>query len=176
LSINQPKFCSNATWNPDAITLANSTTLGVFPQGLFVNINNTVYVTATSRNTIFVWLEGNTNPQTYISYGLGGPTALFVTAKGTVYVYNSANNGTVEKWVQIGSGFNLTSMFVNGTCYSIFVDIESNIYCSMSDVNTVILFNHSANTITTIAGNGTAGSGPYMLRIPRGIFVNVGLN
>ncbi|CAF1073957.1 unnamed protein product, partial [Adineta steineri] len=29
---------------------------------------------------------------------------------------------------------------------------------------------------TTIAGNGTAGSGPYMLRIPRGIFVDVGLN
>ncbi|CAF4242233.1 unnamed protein product, partial [Adineta steineri] len=176
LSINQPKFCSNATWNPDAITLANSAILGVFPQGLFVNINNTVYLSATSLNTILVSLEGNTNPQTYISYDLGGPTALFVTVKGTVYVYNSANNGTVEKWVETGSGFNLTSMFVNGTCYSIFVDIQNNIYCSMSDVNTVILFNHSANTITTIAGNGTAESGPYMLRIPRGIFVDVGLN
>ncbi|CAF4342169.1 unnamed protein product, partial [Adineta steineri] len=38
------------------------------------------------------------------------------------------------------------------------------------------LSNNSANTTTTIAGNGIAGSGPYMLNIPRGIFVDVGLN
>ncbi|CAF4098505.1 unnamed protein product [Adineta steineri] len=178
ISYNQPKFCSNATWNPNAITVANSTIVGVYPQGLFVNNNNTVYVSATSFNNILVLSEGSPSPQTYISYDLSGPTALFVTVNGTVYVYNGGNNGSIDKWANNGAAGSVPAMFVNSTCNSVFVDIEDNIYCSMVYAHTVIkkLSNNSVYTTTTIAGNGTFGSGPYMLNTPRGIFVDINFN
>ncbi|CAF4156507.1 unnamed protein product, partial [Adineta steineri] len=178
VSYNLPKLCSNATWNPDAITVPHSTSIGLHPQGLFVNNNNTVYLSATALNTILVSLEGNTSLQTYISSDLSGPGAIFVTVNGTVYVHNGGNNGSIYKWANNGAAGSALAMFVNGTCNGIFVDIQDNIYCSVRHRHIVTkkLSNNSANTTTTIAGNGTAGSGPYMLRIPRGIFVDVGLN
>ncbi|CAF1579969.1 unnamed protein product, partial [Adineta steineri] len=178
ISYNLPKLCSNATWNPDAITVANSTSIGLYPQGLFVNINNTVYLSATSFNNILVLSEGSTSPQTYISYDLSGPGAMFVTVDGTVYVYNSANNGSIYKWANNGAAGSVLAMFVNSTCNGIFVDIQDNIYCSVRHRHIVTkkLSNNTANTTTTIAGNGTAGSGPYMLENPRGIFVDINFN
>ncbi|CAF4196450.1 unnamed protein product, partial [Adineta steineri] len=104
ISYNLPKLCSNATWNPDAITVAHSTSIGLHPQGLFVNNNNTVYVSATALNTILVSSEGNTSLQTYISSDLSGPGAIFVTVNGTVYVHNGGNNGSIYKWANNGPG------------------------------------------------------------------------
>lgn len=43
-SYNQPKFSSCATWNTNAITFANSATVGTSPQGIYIDINNTIYV------------------------------------------------------------------------------------------------------------------------------------
>ncbi len=57
VSYNQPKFCPSATWNPDAETFANTSNIGSRPWGLFVNINNTVYVADKSNGTVQVWLE-----------------------------------------------------------------------------------------------------------------------
>ncbi|CAF4179285.1 unnamed protein product, partial [Adineta steineri] len=178
ISYNLPKLCSNATWNPDATTVASSTSLGPYFLGLFVNINNTVYVSATSLNTILVSFEGNTSLQTYISSDLSGPGAIFVTVNGTIFVHNGGNNGSIYKCTNNGAAGSVLAMFVNSTCNGIFVDIQDNIYCSVRHRHIVTkkLSNNSANTTTTIAGNGTNGSGPYMLRIPRGIFVDVGLN
>ena len=43
-SLNQPKFCASVTWNPDAITFADSITIGEQPNTVFVNVNNSIYV------------------------------------------------------------------------------------------------------------------------------------
>ncbi|CAF0897158.1 unnamed protein product [Adineta steineri] len=165
ISYNLPKFCSNATWNPNAITVANSANIGPHSQGLVVNNNNTVYVSSYITNKILVWLDGSASLQTYISSDLNLPGAIFVTINGGVYVYNSGNI-RIDKWIHDGAGGSTPAMFVKDTCNGIFVDIEDNIYCSMKYGHRVIqkLFNNSANTAITIAGNGTSGSGSYMLK------------
>ncbi|CAF1354623.1 unnamed protein product, partial [Adineta steineri] len=176
ISYNLPKFCSNATWNPNAINLTYFINNGVFSQRLFINNNNTVYMSATSSNNILVWLEGNASPQTYNSPDISDPGAIFVTVNGAVYVYNNGINGSINKWAHNGPGGSDLLTRVNGICNGIFVDIEDNIYCSMSDFHTVLLFNNGTYTSLIIAGNGSAGSGPYMLNTPRGIFVDINLN
>ncbi|CAF1081036.1 unnamed protein product [Adineta steineri] len=176
ISYNLPKFCSNATWNPNAITSIYFHNNGVFSQRLFINNNNTVYMSATSSNNILVWLEGNASPQTYNSPDISDPGAIFVTVNGAVYVYNNGINGSINKWVHNGPGGSDLVTRVNGTCNGIFVDIEDNIYCSISDSHTVLLFNNGTYTSLIIAGNGSAGFGPYMLNTPRGIFVDINLN
>jgi DNA-binding beta-propeller fold protein YncE len=69
-------------------------------------------------------------------------------------------------------------MYVIGACYSLFVDIYGNLYCTISDSHIVVkkLFGDDANTTQIVAGNGSAGSAPNMLNIPRGIFVDLDLN
>ena len=62
VSYNQPKFCPNASWNPNATTFANISTVGSNPFGIFVNTNNTVYATNQVNGLILVWLEGSINP------------------------------------------------------------------------------------------------------------------
>ncbi|CAF1329692.1 unnamed protein product [Adineta steineri] len=177
ISYNLPKFCSNATWNPNATTVVNSTSIGIYSFGLFVNNNNTLYVSAYMTNTILVWLEGSASPQTYNSSDLNLPGVIFVTINGTVYVYNNGD-GRIVIWVQNGAGSSTSAMAVNYVCYGIFVDIEDNIYCSMSTAHRVIqkLFSNIPHATTAVAGNGTAGSGPYMLNLPRGIFVDINFN
>ena len=65
-------------------------------------------------------------------------------------------------------------MYVNDTCFGLFVDIYENIYCSIGAQHIVRkkLFKDPANTSVIVAGNGSIGSAPNMLHDPRGIFVD----
>ncbi len=57
LSYNQPKLCPNSSWNPNATTFANFSTLGSQPFGIFVNTNNTIYATDYQQHL----MQGGTN-------------------------------------------------------------------------------------------------------------------
>jgi hypothetical protein len=105
------------------------------------------------------------------------PAGIFATSNGDIYVDNSKYNYRIDKWTLNATNSTIV-MYVNGTCYNLFVDIYDNIYCVMGDFHKVVKksFNDSANTITTIAGNGSAGSAPNMLNNPFGIFVDVTFN
>jgi hypothetical protein len=177
LSYNQPKFCSSASWNPNAITFADNNTVGINPYGLFVNIDNTVYVADRSLNSILVWLQGNTNPTSTLSGGLANPFGIFASITGDIYIDNSYSNGQVDKWSPNGTG-NIVTMYVNGRCYGVFVDIYDNLYCALNNFHEVVKrsFNDNANTSTIVAGNGTNGSASNMLNQPRGIFVEINFN
>ncbi|CAF4161086.1 unnamed protein product, partial [Adineta steineri] len=70
IAYNLPKFCANATWNPTAITFANSTIIGTYPFGVFVNTNNTVYVADRLNNRVQIWANNSATPTSTISGGL----------------------------------------------------------------------------------------------------------
>ena len=93
---NQPILCPSATWNPDAITFANSSTIGTNPSGLFVSRNNTVYFSASAFNNVQVWVEGGTGAVRTMSAGLGFPRSVFLTLNGDIYIANDIGSAALN--------------------------------------------------------------------------------
>jgi hypothetical protein len=172
VSYNQPKFCPNATWNENAITFADQSIVGQGPQGILVNTNNTVYVAAPSVNRVYVWLEGSVSPIIPNFSALFDPRSLFVTITGEIFIGNGVNS-RVEK-----STLNATQSIIvmndSAHCFGIFIDINYNLYCVMQSQHKVIKksLNNTTDPTITVAGNGSSGSLPNMLRAPWGIFVD----
>ena len=177
---NQPKFCSSATWSSDASTFANTHDVGAEPRSLFVDTNNSVYVSATSLNRINVWPIGKPNPTRMINGSLSNVTAVFVTLYGDIFTGESnqfSHTYLVQKW-SINATSSVRVMVLEDQCFNLFVDIYDNIYCSMENLHQVVRRLSTDGTITTaiVAGNGTSGSTSNMLSSPRGIFVTHALD
>jgi hypothetical protein len=177
LSYNQLKFSPCATWNPDAITFENIATMGSQPYKIFVNTNNTLYVTAQNPSQVLAWSEGINTVTRNISVGSNGPYGLFVASNGDIYVDNGAVNHRVDRWAWNATR-SVTVMNVTGRCQSLFIDISDTIYCSNDGAHKVIKLslNSGSNTAIIAAGNGTAGSASNMLYYPNGIYVDLQFN
>jgi hypothetical protein len=177
VSYNQPKFSSCATWNSNAVTFASSNLPNSAPEGVFVNMNNTIYVVTPNFNCVTVRLEGNSTPSREYCAGVAHPYAVFVTITGDVYIDNGYFYHQVDKWTSNATN-STVAMYVPGSCYGLFVDIYNNIYCSVPVFNQVIKrsFADEAYTLTIIAGNGINGSTSNLLNNPHGIWVDIKLN
>ncbi|CAF4183912.1 unnamed protein product, partial [Adineta steineri] len=177
LSVNQPNFCPSTTWYTDAITFANSSTAGASVFGVFVSINNTVYVANQQTNKVLVWFEGSINPDKILSGSLNSPYDLFVTSQGDIYVDNGASNGRVDKF-SLNSNISTSVMSVPFECLGMFVDITNTLYCSTFTSQQVVKkwLNNNVLTSTIVAGTGTAGSTATTLYNPSGIFVDAKIN
>ena len=165
-----------AKWNPDAITLANSSVLDSSPSAIFVNTNNSVFVTGVSSARVQVWLNENITQLTNVSAGLSGSNAVFVHVNGDVYTGNSGKNRT-ERWA-VSASEGIPVLSSDRGCQGLFIDIADQIYCS-SRLAHAVLKKYAADPSTTpvrVAGNGTAGSGVYQLNDPVGIFVDTKLS
>jgi hypothetical protein len=134
-------------------------------------------VTDQQNNQILVWLSNSINPTETISGNLLTPNALFVTITGDIYVDNGFSNGQVDKWT-INANSSVPAMYVGSACYGLFVDINNNLYCSMSDLHQVVTtsLNSVSNVLKIVAGTGCYGSTSDTLNTPRGIFVNTNLD
>ncbi|CAF1293135.1 unnamed protein product [Adineta steineri] len=177
IAYNLPKFCANATWNPVAITFADVTIIGTYPYGIFVNTNNTVYVPDRLNNRVQIWANNSATPTNTISGGLNTSYSLFVTDNGDIYVDNGYANNRVDKWA-FNSNSSVPAMYNCGPCYSLFIDINNMLYCSLYNSNKVIAksLNTNLNIWNTVAGTGTVGATSTTLNSPSGIFVDNNLN
>ncbi|CAF3978603.1 unnamed protein product, partial [Adineta steineri] len=177
VTTNQPNLCPSTTWYTNAITFANSSTVGTLAYGVFVSINNTVYVANQQTNKVLVWFEGSINPDKILSGSLNTPYDLFATPLGDIYVDNGGSNGRVDKF-SFNSNLSIPAMSVPSTCIGIFVDISNTLYCAASNSHQVVKkwLNDNVLTSTIVAGNGTAGSTATTLNLPLGIFVDVKVN
>jgi hypothetical protein len=177
ISYNRPKFSSCASWNPNATTFANNSTVGSLLYGAFVDLNNTVYVAATNLNQVLVWSQGSNIPTRNISAGLNSPFSVFVTNNGDIYVGYGVVNGQVDMWASNATS-SVNALNVTSRCISLFIDINDTLYCASDNQNHVVKasLNTGSTTRTLAAGNGTQGSGAYMLYKPHGIFVDFNLN
>jgi hypothetical protein len=174
LSYNQPKFCPFTTWNPNAITFANSSTVGQLPQDIFVDSNNTVYVADLRNGRIQIWMNDSIYPTRTISGGSVSPLSIFVTTNGDIYAGDSHPNGLVIIWT-LNSNTSIPVLYFNSSCWGLFVDINDTLYCSVYSQHQVVKkwLNDSTNTSTIVAGTGINGSSSNMLNRPNGIFVDI---
>jgi hypothetical protein len=174
VSYNQPRFDQYASWSANAITFADSNTVGSLPYGIFVDTNNAVYAAYNQANgQIFIWRNNSINLTNILSGNLSNPNAIFVTNNADIYVDNGNSVGQVDKWI-FNTNTSVIAMYVGRSCYSLFVDINDVLYCSMKDLNQVVTksLNSASNVVTIVAGTGCNPSSSYMLNQPHGIFVN----
>lgn len=176
-SYNQPKLSACATWNPDAITFVNITTVGSRPVTVFVNSNNTVFVTTPDLNRFLVWLDGSGIVKKNISSGVFSPCGIFGTIDGTIYVDNSAVYHHVGRWFP-NSTNDIPIINVTSRCFSLFIDIVDTLYCSLDGEHRVVKVSlrSDSETLITVAGNGTNGPELNTLWHPNGIFVDIQFN
>jgi hypothetical protein len=177
VSYNQPNFNAYASWSANGITIADSSTVGVNPVGIFVNTNNTIYVADRANSQIQVWFNNSINPTQTISGGLSSPVGIFVTSNGDIYVDNENSNCQVDKWT-LNANASVPVMYVSSPCYGLFVDVNNTLYCSQYHLHQVVSksLNSTSNITTIIAGTGVQGSSSNMLSDPFGIFVDINLD
>ncbi len=170
-------MCPSVTWNPNALTFADESIVGNYPTTVFVNVNNSVYVAEGNSSQVQMLNAGDGTPVITISGDLMNPYGLFISNNGDIYIDNGAVNGRVEKWT-LSATSGVTVMNVSGSCYSLFVDINNTLYCSLNSLNQVIKtsLNNFGNSPTVAAGSGVAGAASNMLNEPHGIFVDSSLN
>ncbi len=99
--------------------------------------------------------------------------SIFVTINGEIYVSDS---NSIKQIIKSNSYTNNTRVIatISSSCYGLFVDINNTLYSSINGQHKVVKkwLNDNSTTMTTVAGNGSAGSASNMLRNPNGIFVD----
>ena len=174
---NQPKYSPCAAWNPNAITFTNNVTIGSNPAVVLVNSNNAVYLTAQSLDLILVWMNGSNDPMRNISANLDKPYGMFVSIDGDIYAGSGNSSRQVSKWPW-NTMNSVVVMNVSHKCWSLFIDFNDTLYCSINAAHKVLKLSlkGGGNTVETAAGNGINGSAAYMLSYPNGIFVDQTFN
>jgi len=138
VSYNLPKFSSCASWNPNGITFADYTTVGSHPFAVFVDNNNTVYVSDQANSRIQVWREGSVTPtRTLSDYSLIQSLGLFVKSNGNICFGYSSNN-QVHKW-SWNTASSVPVANFSASCFWLFIDKNNNLYCSLSSSLQVVM-------------------------------------
>ncbi|CAF3991505.1 unnamed protein product [Adineta steineri] len=157
-SFNQPKFSSLPTWNPNATYFAAGNISGNAIYNIFITTDNTIYIPLLDCCSRL-------------------PNSIFVTSNNDIYVSIGGSPYSIDAWT-LNATSSISSMPVDGPCFSLFVDIEDNLYCSLNTLHKVVTSSiiGSTNSTTIIAGTGNAGSSSDMLDGPRGIFIDRNLS
>ena len=176
-SYHQPTLCPHATWNSTGVTFSTGFDLsGKKPFDIFIDLNNTMYVSVTYGDVVVSWTEGSSAPTNTISGTLSIPFALFVTINSEIYLQNG-HTSQIEKWTF--NPINGTSVIsMSKSCFGLFVDINNTLYCSPENQQQVIKtsLDTGSTAFTTAAGTGSPGSAANMLHMPQGIFVDIQMN
>lgn len=176
-SYNLPKLSACAVWNTSASTFATVSIINSANVSIFINTNNTVYASMGQHEHVLVWSGENGTLLYNISTGLGNIFGIFSTSNDDLYIDHGRNNRRIDRW-SWNTMSNVVVVNVTSRCFSMFIDIYGTLYCSFigeHKVNRIIL-NDGASIQTTIAGNGTSGSGANMLFNPIGIFLDQSYN
>ena len=144
------------------------------PQGIFISVNNTVYVSNHQYGAIRVWLPGSTNPTSIIDGSFNGSKALFVSTAGDVYFSNDYPFDRVSVW-KANSGSFMPTLSIVSLCLGLFIDINDSLYCSLYVYHQVIKrsLNSTGTQFTIVAGKSCQGYTSDMLSYPHGIFVAI---
>ena len=147
--------------------------VGMNIYGVFVNTNNTVYISARSLNEVQVWPEDRNGSVRTLSGNLSEPYSIFVTCNGDIYVDNGGSNRRVEKWTPTATS-GVIVMNVANRCTGLFIDKNNTLYCSMENEHYVWKSSLNSGTVLVVdmIGNGSSGLGPDLLSGPHGIFVD----
>ncbi|CAF1225475.1 unnamed protein product, partial [Adineta ricciae] len=175
LSYDQPKLCPTAKWNQDASPFAGVHDVGTEEHAvlIFIDANNTFYVTSDAKNQVIVRSHITVDPTTISYVDFSVADSIFVSNNGDIYI--AANQGRVYKWTA-GAKNILAFTGIYDPCTDLFVDVDNNLYCSMFGDHIVLkrfLNTNDEENKMIIAGTRKNGWKPNQLDGPRGIFVDI---
>lgn len=170
--MNEPVFCSTPLWNPLGITVINGSAQGFYPNSIFIDQNNTVYVSSINQTHLRIWPEGNFSQPFNRTNHLNHSESLFVSSTGEIYVDNGAAHHRIEKWSWSDSNATIV-MHINSSCISLFLGPNQTLYCSVSNQHSVLRqsLEKMNSSVIRVAGTGASGNTSNMLHEPRGIYV-----
>ena len=160
VSYNQPRFCSNASWNPNAITFAAQTLVGDNPYAIFITTKNTIVVPRRDNGGIAIWQNNASgNRITTILAGPSNPVSVFVNSDEHIFVNQGALNDRVDRWTLNGTRLSST-LFHCSRCTSLFVDVNNHLYCSVETRHQVLRQSLAvpSSVLTVVAGADCSGS------------------
>ncbi|CAF1665264.1 unnamed protein product, partial [Adineta ricciae] len=177
-SYNRPSLSSDSQWNPNGTTIVNETMIGTSLFDLFIDENNTIYISNEQKQQIVIFVEGNVSWMRNISMNLKNSSSLFVTNEEKIYVdtFYSSNVSVVSQ-IEVNSSWRVSSILRMNfceQCFDIFVSENQTLFCSLSEQHQIIsksLLNRW-NHLKIVAGTGSEGSTSTTLRNPRGIFLD----
>ena len=99
--------------------------------------------------------------------------SLFVTFNGDIYFENGNEIGRIDKWPKNSTNSVVVGNF-SGNCYSLFIDIYNNLYCSLKKLHRVERISLDGDSFTkfTVAGSVSQGNAVNELWSPWDIFVD----
>ncbi|CAF1456279.1 unnamed protein product, partial [Adineta steineri] len=175
---NQPKFCPAATWNSFGTVFSAKNIISGTPHSIFITPNNSIYVLAQGTPNIYIWLNSSVNLTMTITVPGLPLQSIFVQNDNELYIERgTSNKRTIEKWI-LNTNSSTPVMDIVAPCYSIFIDIVNNLYCSLNQYH-MIMKNWLDDDDTTpmiVAGTGLSGSTSNTLNSPYGVFVDASLN
>ena len=176
VSYNLPNLSACAEWNRNGTRFINDPMRTFQPHTLFLDRNNTLYVTNPATYEIYKSLNGSNNFNIKIIDSRGTPQGLFVSTTGDIFT-SDEEFGLVDRWIAKSKIVELAARFCR-RCESIFISIHDVIYCSITEDHQIVtkaLYNYS-DLMTIVAGVGFEGFAENMLKFPEGIFVNINLD
>ena len=176
ISYNLPNLSACAKWNSNGTTLIHNSNGRFSPYALFIDKNNTLFMTNLANHYVYKWLNDGNDLITIEFPYFSRPYGLFVLPTGDIYT-SDRGSSRVYKWIEATKTIETVAQFCT-ICISIFISIHDVIYCSMTVSNQIFTTQiHNKSTLmTVVAGVGFPGSAANMLRQPRGIFVNINLD
>ena len=145
---------------------------------MFVNRNNTVFVTHQESGEILMWLNGSSSARTSILANISSPYSLYVTDDGEMFVNDGCPNNQVNRWTINNSSRSFSSIRFYDSCFSLFIDINNCLYCSQTEQHLILTqsLSNLSDPLYIAAGDGDPGDSPFQLHSPRGIFVAINMS
>ena len=153
--------------------MLDNSSIGADPVGIFITVDDTIFLAARGLHQGQMWLNGSTTPARVLTTSYFSPSDVFVTSNGDIYVDKGAVDQRVDKW-ELNTTTASMVLYASHGCSGLFVDINNYLYCSSETPNQVIKRSLSGplNSSTIAAGNGVTGGTSDMLSGPRGLFVD----
>lgn len=137
-----------------------------------INQNNTVAVVNRDNGSILIWSNGSYPLMRVIDTHLTGGLSIFLNENEEIFVGYRSPNRRIDRWSMLNQTY-LSSIVVEEPCDGLFITVKQQLYCSQNSWHQVVSYSltNYSNESVLIAGTGCAGSLPWMLNNPIGIFV-----
>ncbi|CAF2099099.1 unnamed protein product, partial [Rotaria magnacalcarata] len=178
---------AKAKWAQNGVTVAGGNRQGgatnqlYYPQGLFVDDDQTVVIADAYNHRIMQWKNGNTTNGQVVAGGNGQgdglnqlyyPTDVLIDKETDSLIICDADNGRVVRWSRRSGTTQGEVLIGNILCYGLAMDEQRNLYVSDRVKGEVRRYKFGDNSGTLVAGGNGQGGGLNQLYTPTYLFVD----